>query len=138
MEIIANALQEVKSGSDVVFTDTVVEGNNCMVHREVSGLVTLKGMTNQYRAKYKVSFGCNAAAPNEKFKPIALAIAIDGEPVYSSTMQYAPVAADAFGNLFASVFIDVPRGCCSQISVQNIGNGKVLIQNANLIIERVA
>ena len=46
MEITANALQTVAAGSNVVFTNTAVKGNQCILHREGSGLVTLRGITN--------------------------------------------------------------------------------------------
>jgi hypothetical protein len=46
MEIIANALQTIPANQNVYFTDTVVDGNQSMVHRDDSGLVTLRGVTN--------------------------------------------------------------------------------------------
>ena len=57
MEIIANELQTVLAGANVQFTDTVVPGKACMMHRAGSGLVTLKGVTDQCRARFKVSSG---------------------------------------------------------------------------------
>jgi hypothetical protein len=35
-------------------------------------------------------------------------------------MTATPAAVEEFFNVFGSVFIDVPRGCCSTVSVQNI------------------
>ena len=70
--------------------------------------------------------------------PISLAIAIDGEAVRSTTMTVTPTVVDAFFNVFSSVFIDVPRGCCVTISVQNITADDVDVQNANLIVDRTA
>ena len=63
MEITANAIQTVDSGANVLFTDTVVGGNYSIIHRDGSGLVTLRGLTNQCRARFKVSFGGNIAIP---------------------------------------------------------------------------
>ena len=40
MEITANALQSVAAGSNVVFTNTAVNGNQCIMHRSGSGLVS--------------------------------------------------------------------------------------------------
>ena len=59
MEIIANAVQTVQENGNVLFTDTVTCGNYSIVHRDGSGLVTLRGITDQCRARYKVSFGGN-------------------------------------------------------------------------------
>jgi hypothetical protein len=46
MELTANALQTVGTFRDLLFTDTAVPGNCSMIHREGSGLVTLRGITN--------------------------------------------------------------------------------------------
>ena len=87
MEITANALQTVAAGGNVLFTDTVTSGNCSIVHRDDSGLVTLRGITNQCRARYKVSFGGNIAIPDGgAVAPISLAIGINGEPVGATTM----------------------------------------------------
>lgn len=139
MEIIANALQTVESNQNVLFTDTVVCGNCSMIHRIGSGLVTLKGNTTQCRARYRVSFGGNIAIPTGgTVEAISLAIAIEGEAVPSTTMIVTPAAVEEFFNVFSAVFLDVPRNCCMTVSVRNISTQAVDVQNANLIIERVA
>ena len=139
MEITANTVQTVASGSNVVFTETAVSGSSCILHREGAGLVTLRGLTNQRRARFKISFGSNVALPiGTNVKPIALAIAINGEPVQPSSMISSPSAANSYNNVYSSIFIDVPSGCCTQISVENIGETGVNVQNASLIVERVA
>ena len=139
MEIIANALQTVQANQNVYFTDTITCGNCAITHRDDSGLVTLRGMTGQCRARFRVSFGANIAVPTGgTVGPISLAIAIDGEAVRSTTMTVTPTVVDAFFNIFSSVFIDVPRGCCVTISVKNITDVDVDVQNANLIVDRVA
>lgn len=111
-----------------------------MVHRTGSGHVTLRGLTNcQCRARFRVSFGGNIAIPaGGTVGPISLAIAIDGEPVASTTMIETPAAAEEFNNVFSAIFIDIPKGCCGQVSVRNTSTIPIDVQNANLIIERVA
>ena len=139
MEITANAIQTVASNANVLFTDTVVCGNCAITHRDGSGLVTLRGLTNQCRARFRVSFGGNIAIPTGgTVGPISLAIAIDGEAVATTTMISTPAAVEEYQNVFSAIFLDIPRGCCSQISVKNISDEEIEIQNANLIIERVA
>ena len=67
-----------------------------------------------------VTFGANVAIPTGgTVEAISLAIAIDGEPVQASSMIITPAAVEQYFNVSASVFIDVTRGCCSQISVLN-------------------
>ena len=139
MELISNAIQEVAANQNVLFTDTVVKGNCSIVHREGSGLVTVRGITDQCRARYKVSFGGNVAIPTGgTVGPISLAISINGEGIAATTMISTPAAVEEYNNVFSAVFLDVPRGCCYTISVQNLTDVAIEVQNANLIIERVA
>ena len=140
MEITANAIQTVNQNANVLFTDTAVKGNCSIVHRDGSGLVTLRGLTiSQCRARFRVTFGANIAVPTGgTVEAISLAIAINGEPVASSTAIITPAAVEEYGNVFTSVFIDIPSGCCSQISVTNTSEQAIDVQNANLIVERVA
>lgn len=140
MEITANALQTVAAGSNVVFTNTAVKGSQCILHREGSGLVTLRGITNQCRARFRITFGANVGLPTgaSSVVPVSLAIALNGEPVAETTMISTPAAAAEFNSVSRSLFIDIPAGCCSQVSVENISTAQVAIENASLIIERVA
>ena len=139
MEITANAIQTVAANANVIFTDTVACGNCSIMHREGSGLVSLRGLTNQCRARFRVSFGGNIAVPTGgTVGPIAFAIAVDGEPVATTTMISTPAAVEEYNNVFSAIFLDIPKGCCSTISVKNIGDEDASVQNANLIIERVA
>lgn len=139
MELISNAIQVVAANQNVLFTDTVVKGNCSIVHREGSGLVTVRGITDQCRARYKVSFGGNVAIPTGgTVGPISLAISINGEGIAATTMISTPAAVEEYNNVFSAVFLDVPRGCCYTISVQNLTDEAIEVQNANLIIERVA
>lgn len=139
MEIIANALQTVQANQNVYFTDVVTGGNCSILHRNDSGLVTLKGLTNQCRARYRVSFGANISIPTGgTVEAIQIAIAIDGEAVPATTMIVTPAAVEEFFNVYSSVFVDVPRGCCVTASVTNTSTQAIDVQNANLIVERVA
>lgn len=139
MELTANAIQTVAAGANVVFTDTVIGGNCSIMHRDDSGLVTLRGITEQCRARFRVSFGGNIAIPTDgTVEAISLALAINGEPVATTTMISTPAAVEEYNNVFSAIFIDVPRGCCSQISVRNTSEQAINVQNANLIVERVA
>lgn len=139
MELTANALQVVEANQNILFTDTAIAGSCSILHRSGSGLVTLRGITNQCRARFRVTFGGNVSLPaGGTLGPISLAIAINGEPVATTTMISTPAALEEFNNVFSSIFLDVPAGCCSQISVKNTTNQSIDVQNANLIVERVA
>lgn len=138
-EYIANALQSVNTNQNILFTDTVVCGNNSISHREGSGLITLRGITCQCRARFKITFGGNIAIPTGgTVEAISLAISINGEPIQSTTMIVTPSAMEEFNNVSSSIFIDIPSGCCSNIGVENTSSQIISVQNANLIVERVA
>ena len=132
-------VQQVAAGQNVVFTETPVSGSNCIVHREGAGIVTLKGQTNQCRARYKVSFGGNIAIPTGgAVGPISIAIAVSGEPLLSATATVTPTTVGDFFNVFTAVYIEVPHGCCVTIAVENTSAETIEVENSNLIVERVA
>ena len=139
MEITANSVQTVATGQNILYTDTVVAGNQCMLHREGSGIVKLRGLTNQCRARFKVTFNGNIAIPTSgTVVAISAAIAISGEPVAATNMIVTPAAGENYFNIASVTFVDVPSGCCTDISVKNTSTQDILVQNANLIVERVA
>lgn len=139
MELTANALQTVGTFRDLLFTDTAIPGNCSMMHREGSGLVTLRGITNQCRARFRVSFGANVAIPTGgTVAPITVEISVNGEPLAETTMISTPTAVEEFNNINRVLFLNVPSGCCTQISVKNTTDADIVFQNASLIVERVA
>lgn len=140
MEITANTLQTVTAGEDVLFTETAVNGNCSIIHREGSGIVTLRALPNgQCRARFRAYFGANIGVPEGgTVAPVSLAIAINGEGIQTSRMISTPAAAADLNNVFSSVYIDIPIGCCYSISVKNMTLADIAVQNANLIVERTA
>jgi len=113
-EFTSNAIQEVATNQNILLTDTPVSGNCSIVHREGSGLVTLRGLTNQCRARFRIYFGGNIAIPTGGVvDAISVAIAINGESVATSEAIVTPAATDNYFNVSSAVFINVPTGCCS-------------------------
>ena len=131
--------QTVGVNANVLLTETPVDGGRYVIHREGAGLVTLRGVTSQCRARYRVLFNGNIAIPDGgTVAPISAAISLNGEAVQSTTMIVTPAAAEDYFNVAASAYIDVPCGCCTQVAVRNTSDQAILFQNANLIVERVA
>jgi hypothetical protein len=129
----------VAANQNVYFSDTIASGGCSITHRDNSGLITLKGLTNQCRARYRATFSANVAIPTGgTVEPISFAISVQGEPIQYSTMISTPAAVQEFNNISTSIMIDIPKGCCYTIAVSNIGEIAAEIENANLIIERVA
>lgn len=139
MEITANAVQTVAASQNVLFTETPVNGSCSILHREGSGITTLRGITNQCRARFKIFFSGNIAiATGGTAGPISVALTIDGEPVATTTMISTPAAVGEFNNVAGAVYINVPAGCCISVSVRNTSDQAIDVQNANLIVERIS
>lgn len=140
MEITANAIQLVEAGQNVLFTETAVRScKPCVKHRDGAGIVTLRGLTNQCNARFRVSFSGNIAVPTGgTVGEISLAIAIEGEPLQSTRMRVTPAAVDNYFNVSAQADICVPRGCCASVAVENTSGVPVNVQNSNLIVTREA
>lgn len=131
--------QEVAANGNVVFTNTAVRGTNCIKHREGSGIITLRGITNQCRARYFVDFSANIAIPaGGTVEEISLAIAISGEPVLSSQMRSTPAAVSQYNNVSSGIYVDVPANCCVNIAVENTSTQAIEVANANIVVTREA
>ena len=132
------AVQAVEAGQNVLFNETPVAPSRCIVHRDGSGIVTLRGLTNgQCRARFRVSFGANIAIPTGgTVGAISVALAIAGEPLPASKAIVTPAAADNYFSVYIDTFIDVPAGCCVTVAVENTSDQAISVQNANLIVTR--
>ena len=129
----------VATGENLPLTETAVKAPICIMHREGSGLVTLRSLTNQCKSRFKVSFGGNIAIPTGgTVGPISVALAVGGEPLTSATAIVTPAAVENYFNVFVAAFIEVPRGCCVTVAVKNVSTQTIEIANANLVIERTA
>lgn len=131
-------VQQIAANANAVFTETPVAGSNCIVHREGSGIITLRGITSQCRARYLVTFNGNIAIPTGgTVGPISIAIALEGEPLGSATATVTPAAVGNEFNVSMSAFVDVPKGCCVTVSVKNVNAQTIELQNASMIVTRV-
>lgn len=152
-----NPVQVVEPNQNVIL-DTVIPCNKGYVfHRDQSGIVILRGIVNCPNAcfaRYQVTFNGNIALPDgATVGPISLALAIDGEPVQTSRAIVTPAAtaddpptAENFFNVTSTAIINVPRGCCFTVAVENTSTPasvggtapEILVQNANLTVARIA
>jgi hypothetical protein len=78
-----------------------------------------------------------------------VAIAINGEPRLTSRAIYVSAEAGEgnYGNVTSTAIIKVPRGCCFSLSIESVPASAdptvtpapvILMQNANLVINRIA
>lgn len=158
-EYVSNPVQVVQPNQQVLLNTTIGCPKGYVLHREGSGIVTLRGIVNNSNscfARYQVTFNGNIALPNgTTVSPISVSLAIDGEPILTSKAIFTPAAAaDAtpsdnnYGNVTSTAIITVPRGCCFNVSVENTSavpttpagsNAPAInVKNANLTVSRIA
>jgi hypothetical protein len=65
-------------------------------------------------------------------------MAIDGEPILSSTVITTSATTGTYNAVDKTIYIDIPCGCCAQLSIMNTTGQSINVQNAVLIVERVA
>lgn len=130
---------EVAAGQNVPLTKTAVNSKPCIVHREGAGIVTLRGLTNQCKARFRVAFGGNIAIPTGgTVEAITAALAINGEPLTSATATVTPAAVENYFNIFVSAIVEVPRGCCLTVAMENTSTQAINFVNSNLAVDRVS
>lgn len=137
----ANAVQTVNPGEAVIFTTTVNPCRNRLVrHRDETGSFLLSGRTGcccQRYAAYTVDFGANIAIPTGGTAgEISLGIAIDGVTIPASEMTVTPAAVEEFFNVSREITADIWAGCCETVSVRNLSDQPILVQNATIDITR--
>ena len=153
-EFTNNPAQQVLANQVVTLNTTIGCPKGYVYHRNGSGIVTLRGITNNCFARYQVTFNGNIAVPSTgTVGPISVALAIDGEPILTSRAIVTPAAVaddpptqNNFFNVTSTAIISVPRGCCFNVSVENTSEGAtltdpapaILVQNANLTVARIA
>lgn len=153
-EFTKNEVQSVLANQVVTLNTTIGCNKGYVYHRNGSGIVTLRGITPNCFARYQVTFNGNIAVPSTgTVGPISVAIAIDGEPILTSRAIVTPAAVAAepptqenFFNVTSTAIINVPKGCCLNVSVENTSEGAtptdpapaILVQNANLTVARIA
>lgn len=145
-EFTKNEVQVVQPNQQVTLNTTIGCPKGYILHREGSGIVTMRGITSNCFARYQATFNGNIAIPTGgTVNPVAIAVAIDGEPVLTSKAIFTPAAADTYGNVTSTAIITVPKGCCFNASVENVsdvpatGNApSINVQNANLVVTRIA
>nr|DAG56479.1 MAG TPA: hypothetical protein [Caudoviricetes sp.] len=129
----------VSAGQNVPLTETVGNSKPCIVHREGAGIATLRGLTQQCKARFRVAFGGNIGIPTGgTVEAISAALAVNGEPLNSATAIVTPAATDNYFNIFVSAIVEVPRGCCVTVAMENTSTQAINVANSNMTIDRVS
>ena len=154
-EFTKNEVQLVNPNQPVTLNTSLGCPKGYVYHRNGSGIVTLRGITSNCFARYQVTFNGNVAIPDGgTVGPISVALALDGEPILTSRAIVTPAAAaddpptqNNFFNVTSTAIVNIPKGCCFNISVENTSESAtpttvpapaILVQNANLTVTRIA
>ena len=157
-EFTNNAVHPVLPNQPVNLFTSIWCNKGYVYHRNGSGIVTLRGVVNNNSgcfARYQVTFNGNIAIPDGgTVGPISVALALDGEPILTSRAIVTPAATaddpptqNNFFNVTSTAIINVPKGCCFNVSIENTSESAtpattpapaILVQNANLTISRIA
>jgi hypothetical protein len=114
-----------------------------VLHREGAGIITLRGIVNNPcapAARYEVTYQANIAVPTGgTVGEISIAVAIQGEADGASLGASTPAAVEQFNSVSGSTQIDVPRGCCYTIALENTSDTAepILVRNANVVVSRI-
>lgn len=149
-EFLYNPIQEVALNAPILFDTSIPCSRGNVYHEGNTGNFILKGASsgcNQF-AQYQVTFNGNIAIPTGgTVAPIAVAIAVNGEPRLTSRAIFTPAAVEDYGNVTSTAIIKVPRCCCFSLSVDAVPATTdptvtpapvIEVQNANLTITRIA
>ena len=148
-EYLANPVQTVALNAPILFNASIPCRNGYIYHEDETGVFILRGITCNCFARYKVTFNGNIAIPEGgEVTPVAVALAVSGEPRLTSRAIFTPAAVDEYGNVTSTALITVPKGCCFSLSVEYVDattddatvtpTPLIEVQNANLVINRVA
>lgn len=150
-EFLYNPIQNVALNAPILFDVSIPCSKGYVYHEGQTGNFILKGANTSNScncfAHYQVTFNGNIAIPEGDVVPIAVAIAVNGEPRLTSRAIFTPAAVEDFGNVTSTAIIKVPRCCCFSLSVDAVPATTdptvtpapiIEVQNANLTITRIA
>lgn len=138
-EFVNTSIVTIPAGQNVPLTETAVNGKPCIVHREGAGIVTLRGLTQQCKARFRVAFGANIAIPTGgTVGAITAALAINGEALNSAAATVTPAAVENYFNIYVSAIVEVPKGCCVSVAMENTSAQAVSFANSNMTVDRIS
>ena len=98
---------------------TAAHGRSAKAIRALLDVDTLKGSDKQDEA-------------------ITAALAINGEPLNSATATVTPAAVENYFNIYVSAIVEVPRGCCLTVAMENTSRQAISVANANMTVDRIS
>ena len=150
-EYVYDASQGVALNNPLMFNDSIPCTRGYIIHDDGTGVLILRGIVNNQCAKYatyRVTYNGNISIPTGgTVTPIAVAIAINGEPKKTSRAIFTPAAVEEFGNVTSTAIVRVPKDCCFNISIDYVPGTDdptvtptplINVIDSNLVITRTA
>ena len=149
-EFLYNDIQEVALNAPILFRSSIPCNRGNVYHEDETGNFILRGCVKGCGcfAMYQITFNGNVSLPEGgTVTPIAVALAVNGEPRLTSRAIFTPAAVEEYGNVTSTAIIKVPKGCCFSLSVDAVPATTdptvtpapiIDVQNANLTVSRIA
>ena len=62
----------------------------------------------------------------------------NGESLNSATAIVTPAAVENYFNIYVSAIVEVPRGCCLTVAMENTSTQAISVANANMTVDRIS
>ena len=69
---------------------------------------------------------------------ITAALAINGEALNSATATVTPAAVENYFSIYVSAIVEVPKGCCVSVAMENTSAQAVSFANSNMTVDRIS
>lgn len=139
VELTYNSIQTIPANQGAVFNTSIPCPCGHVIHTNESSVITLRGIPKNQCSSYASYFvlfkGNVALSTGATVSPISVAITNEGEPLQTSSAITTPAAVGDFENIVCVATINVPKGCCSHIGIDNVSvgattNPSIDLQNA--------
>ena len=135
---IATTVQTVTNGNNVLFPTDRIRTKACqceckgwLAHDTGSGLFTITKP-----GIYEISF--DADITSATVGDASLVLEQNGEAIGGTQSLYNVATTSTYGNVSGDTLIQVPCGASYTITLGNNSGLDLLVQNANIIIEKIA
>lgn len=150
-EFVYDDEQLVAPSANLLMLDSIPCPKGYVIHDNGTGILTLRGIVNNpccNFTRYRVTCNCNIALPaGATVGPIAIAIVKNGGIIATSKAIYTPTADSTFQNVSVDKVITVARGCCPDVTIENVLPGinpttevatPILVRDLNVIVDKIS
>lgn len=143
-------VQTVPYGQSALLNNTSIGCNKGYIYHDNGfGGITVKGVVNNpcsNFARYEVKYAGNIAlAEGATVGEIAVALTLNGEVIQDTIASATPAAVGDFWHVGGFKTLNVMKGCCPMVAVENVSpaagttpNPAIDIRNLNVAVTRIA